>query len=310
MQKQLKRLDHDASTRDSIFQYYQTRALQLKPYGYVLEFISSRLLTLNGSDPFVVVPYYMAKFNKDNKVYWSFYLPLEFRGKGLSDVFVQDIKTNYIGNDSAVITIPDCNIETWLIKYNIPYVAISDHYSTLPEYVIMEREYGDAKARRSGLYLMNHIDEGVDIMLGREASEQAIRAFIAHPMLQDDDHFRYKHELSANNVIKHCSREVIVLCMEYRKVANAYLCKPETDGWTQEQIKFHCPIIMSEVKEMLIADKIQNYKDFLQFHALSHPRRRELFVYFNNWIEYLNCQEYANHWINKQNITVKLPVNY
>jgi hypothetical protein len=310
MQKQLKRLDHDANTRDSIFQYYQTRALQLKPYGYVLEYISSSLFIINDADPLTTAQYYIAKFRKDSKVYWSFYLPLEFRGKGLSDTFAKDIKTNYIGNDSAVITIPDCNIETWLIKYNIPYVAISDHYSTLSEYVIMEREYGDAKARRSGLYLMNHIDEGANIMIKRNASEEAVKAFIAHPMLQDDEHFFDKKELLLNKVMVHCSKYTLLLCMEYRKVANAYLCKPETDGWTQEQIKFHCPILMDDIREMLIADKVQNYKDFLQFHALSHPRRNELFAYFNNWIDYLGCSSFANHWINKQNITVKLPVNY
>ena len=41
--------------------------------------------------------------------------------------------------------------------------------------------------------------------------------------------------------------------------------------------------MLPEVRDMLIADKIQNYKDFLFYHKGTHPRSRELEEYFKNW---------------------------
>jgi hypothetical protein len=35
---------------------------------------------------------------------------------------------------------------------------------------------------------------------------------------------------------------------------------------------------------MLIADKVQNFKDFRTYHADSHSRRQELDVYFRQWL--------------------------
>ena len=42
---------------------------------------------------------------------------------------------------------------------------------------------------------------------------------------------------------------------------------------------------------MLIADKIQNKKDFELYHKGSHPRSMELDHYFNNWLKRLNISE-------------------
>lgn len=300
----MKRLNPNAEMFSEIVQYYHTRALQAKPYGYELDQVISMTCVQDG----VRFPYAVAKFKKESQLYLSFYLPYQFRGKGYSDIYAEEIKLVLKAVNASMITFKDCHFSDWLDKKNIPYVLLSDTYIDLPEYIVMSKVYGDEKASRSGLYLMNHIDEGAGIMVRRKASEHAIAAFIAHPMLQDDEHFEDDYQLKLNNVIKHCSKYTIVLCMEYRKVANAYLCKPETDGWTQEQIKFHCPLIMPEVKEMLIADKVQNYKDFLQFHALTHPRRNELYTYFNNWIKYLDCEEFAQKWIAQEMVKVQLPV--
>jgi len=42
-----------------------------------------------------------------------------------------------------------------------------------------------------------------------------------------------------------------------------------------------------EVKQMLIADRAQNYKDFMLHHCGKHERSGELYKYFNNWFELL-----------------------
>ena len=42
---------------------------------------------------------------------------------------------------------------------------------------------------------------------------------------------------------------------------------------------------------MLIADKIQNRKDFELYHKETHPRSAELDKYFRNWLQKLNIDE-------------------
>ena len=67
--------------------------------------------------------------------------------------------------------------------------------------------------------------------------------------------------------------------MEYRRVANSYLSHDVPEDF----VGFSC----EEVKQMLIADKVQNYKDFLIYHSETHPRKEELDFYFNKWFEFL-----------------------
>jgi len=37
-----------------------------------------------------------------------------------------------------------------------------------------------------------------------------------------------------------------------------------------------------------VADKIQNYKDFLIYHQKTHARSKELNEYFQNWLKKLD----------------------
>ena len=48
---------------------------------------------------------------------------------------------------------------------------------------------------------------------------------------------------------------------------------------------------MQEVNTMLIADKIQNRKDFELYHEKTHERSIELKEYFSNWLERLGVTE-------------------
>jgi hypothetical protein len=83
------------------------------------------------------------------------------------------------------------------------------------------------------------------------------------------------------------SSEVLILTMEYRRVANSYLSKDKVTDF----VGFSCP----EIKEMLTADKIQNYKDFLLYHKDTHPRSAALESYFHNWFELLGV-DYEGDW--------------
>jgi len=48
--------------------------------------------------------------------------------------------------------------------------------------------------------------------------------------------------------------------------------------------------IPTEVKYMLLADKLQNYKDFKRYHKGEHLRTEELDSYFNKWLDYLDVE--------------------
>ena len=293
----MKRLNPSSDTPEEIVQYYYTRALQLKPYGF-------ELLSIKRVET-ITFKYVFAVFLKNNKTYLSFYLYNSFRGKGNSEAFAEAIKYQLDCYNATALTAPECKLATFFTRHNIRYHYLENSHLEYLEYKLISDYYGDQKAKRSNLYLMNHVDEGIAIMLERGASEDAIKAFIAHPMFQDDEHFLDCENLESNIVVANCSKKVILLCAEYRKVANAFLCKPHTDNWDIDQIRDVTSIIIKDVHEMLVADKVQNHKDFLQHHALSHPRRSALFNYFNKWFQVLDCQEYAENWISNQNIVMR-----
>jgi hypothetical protein len=78
----------------------------------------------------------------------------------------------------------------------------------------------------------------------------------------------------------------LALAMEYRWVANSYLSQRMIQSIDEIQLS---PLI--EVQQMLIADKIQNRKDFDRYHRDTHPRARELDRYFRNWLTALEITE-------------------
>lgn len=73
--------------------------------------------------------------------------------------------------------------------------------------------------------------------------------------------------------------KVLLLAMEYRRVANSYLSKDNITSF----VGFTTP----EIKQMLYADKVQNEKDFALYHEGKHERSKELREYFNNWLNIL-----------------------
>ncbi len=142
-------------------------------------------------------------------------------------------------------------------------------------YKLISNYYGDQTAKRSGVKLMNHIDEGIEILKSINADQETIDAYCLHPILQSDDAFNQNYTLDFTGI----PTSSLLLAMEYRRVANSYLSKNKIEdfvGFTNEKIK-----------QMLFADKIQNEKDFALYHEGTHPRSKELREYFDNWINIL-----------------------
>lgn len=150
-------------------------------------------------------------------------------------------------------------------------------------YRYISEYYGDRVAARSQVKLINHIDEGLEILTMIGASDDAKEAFCMHPIIQNSDDLAKNYAWAFDIDPIYVSGRVMLLAMEYRNIANQYLSHREIDSLDD--------IVLSpipEVNDMLIADKIQNYKDFLIYHQGNHPRSRELTHYFCNWLKKLN----------------------
>lgn len=149
----------------------------------------------------------------------------------------------------------------------------------MKEYDVIKQFYGTQVAARSGVPLMNHIDEGCELLVAWLRPDIELAAFCLHPIVQNDE------PADATWVTW---SEAYDLACEYRDRANAYLCRTDTD-WIQtpDDLAMHMQPMSTACAYLLLADKVQNQKDFLIYHSLTHPRAAELQRYFSVWIGYL-----------------------
>lgn len=162
------------------------------------------------------------------------------------------------------------------LAVSVAFAKNSDEYRAVSGF------YQNTRAQRSQVPLMNHINEGL-VILGRlGASQNAMKAYCLHPLFQNDRELNSVGELYVTSLGESYTTQ---LAMEYRRVANAYLakCKMPEGGIQLSPLK--------EVNDMLIADKVQNRKDFLRYHFDTHPNSDRLNQYFIEWLEALNVLE-------------------
>ena len=130
---------------------------------------------------------------------------------------------------------------------------------------------------------MRHIDHGLKILHHIGASERAQRAYCLHPLVQADS------DLAANiSRLRDLTDdvEVIALALEYRNIANSTLSTRMITGASEIPLS-----PLPEVNAMLVADKVQNRKDFIIHHRGEHPRSDALDRYFRLWLERLGIAE-------------------
>ncbi len=152
-------------------------------------------------------------------------------------------------------------------------------YNQFPEYRFIQHVYKGKEATRSHVPYIQHIDEGLVILECIGADMLTRRAYCLHGALQsDEDLHEYFYQLPDT-----CHPKAVALAMEYRRVANSYLSTHHFE---------HIDIgPLFEVGQMLVADKVQNRKDFEIYHQNTHPRSQELSVYFHKWQEQLGISE-------------------
>ena len=184
------------------------------------------------------------------------------------------------------------------------------------EYLYISKVYGDVRAKRSNLPLMNHIDEGLDVLETLNASDEAKRAFCIHPIFQSENLIDYRNDYLGMST----DEDFIIVRLDekYSVLANTFLCRPQTDNWDKSEIAKqliaanNCSYIISDdISNMLLADKTQNYKDFMLHHYGIHERSIELFNYFHLWIKVLNPSVInftgLNNWLETNNVLPFFP---
>lgn len=176
------------------------------------------------------------------------------------------------------------------------------------EYAAIAAFYADRKAKRSQVPLMHHIDEGCAILweyahLQAERDPQATclqdalacatlaaRAYCLHPLFQADPDL----VSAGRRVVSQCDPQMVMFAMEYRARANDWLSDKVVlkDGTPVSQGE-PSPGVLHEVRLMLVADKVQNHKDFARHHRGTHDHSAELEHYFQHWLRVLGIDAVA-----------------
>lgn len=213
-------------------------------------------------------------FSHGGESYTSIYVYKSTRNKGHMSDYIR------LHPSERFCTTPHCELETYFMKKGVEHVVLQECPHL--EYQMVQQYYGETCTDRTGIHMMNHIDEGIFILDQIGASELAIRAYIIHPLLQSDGDMLAFFGGDGPEVIP---PRVLLLATEYRNIANAHLSyhKSGSDSFLLSPLK--------DVNDMLIADKIQNRKDFELYHSDTHPRAARLEQYFTEWLEKLGVSE-------------------
>jgi hypothetical protein len=159
-------------------------------------------------------------------------------------------------------------------------------------YRAVRTHYGERMAQRSGVPLIQHIDDGLVVLQAIGACDDAAEAFCLHPLFQSDEAIGTAlEELD----LWAFSPKALVLVMEHRRQANAWLPdKVWNNGPLVSQLRQSgnpAPGPLFEVRHMLIADKVQNCKDFIAHQMGTHPRSAELHHYYLQWLQALHVDQ-------------------
>lgn len=157
-------------------------------------------------------------------------------------------------------------------------------------YSIVSEFYEGKSAARSGVPYMAHVDEGVKILKAISATDDAIGGYCLHPLVQSNVDFLASIEDGTlhNKLVSSAYMPHVLLAVEYRNIANAFLSNKAYTLADAEYANIKQALNdNSDLRDMLIADKVQNRKDFEIYHINTHPRATELDFYFKRWLNEL-----------------------
>lgn len=268
MYKDKKRFDFDIDNHKDAVGYIKNRATQLLRFG-------AKLIEIQKYKEAVV-----GIFEYKKSTYQSIYILKSFRKNN----HFQKIHSL---NKMPILVCREDKIEDFLknkgYDYKLIVVEDSNPYVTISKYL------GDEVTWKSKKFKMDHIDEGLAIMEIRNASKYAKSAFCLHPMMQDDCDLR-KHRSGKGLSLPDSMvpMRVLINVMDFRSVANEY----KLFSYPRKKIKSVYDIRKSPLKdvdEMLIADKVQDRKDFEVYGVYGDEKDHA--EYFKNWLERLDIKD-------------------
>lgn len=264
------RFDPDANTLAGAADYFEHRAAQGLMDGWRWEGLTEALVADDatwGARTVCVSP--------EGVRHQSVYVLASHRGHGHLSRYVASAELPFV-------TGPDCDLERFFQQRGVAY-ALAGTFTLTREYRAIERRFVGRRAARSGVLYMNHIDEGLAVLRDLGATDRAKRAWCLHPLLQLDADLPGSY---ADLAALSDDPAVLVLAMEYRNVANAHLSRRVVDSIDDIAMS-----PLAEVGDLLRADKVQNYKDFLLHHRDTHPRADALHRYFRQWLRRLSVDD-------------------
>lgn len=271
----MKRFEYNANDVDTAIHYLKNRAVQLLSNDF---FWSGNIKLLKNKNNIWGVE---TTFTKEKEIYYSIYTLAGSRGNG----YTKNHLLNHSKLNNKFITVPDCNVFNFLNRY--VNTTLTCNHQLWDEYKYIENYYKNNITNRSKQYLMNHIDEGIAILNSINATENSIKAFMLHPMIQNDDALYNNLDFLVSSKL---NRYVMSYALEYRNIANSYLSPMELHPGYKDFNKIKLSPLKN-VNDMLIADKIQNRKDFEIYHIKTHDKSAWLQVYFKQWLNRLNIKE-------------------
>lgn len=222
------------------------------------------------------VGYFFKSISEEHrrKKFFALYILEKFRNKGLYMKIYERVKSIQGNENLILVAFPECELENFFIKKNISYIIFKHSEA----YKIIQNFYQDQRAKRSGIPYIYHIEEGLSIMkLFYNTCQNVMDAYALHPIFQENKNLQNNFN---GSFLYNLTPQVIILAMEYRKTANSYLSYMSLNNYVSSPLK--------EIKLMLKADKIQNYKDFKKYlYKINDKKSEQLNDYFMNWFTIL-----------------------
>jgi hypothetical protein len=257
----MERFPRSAASHAEARRYLHNRAVQLLAAG--VRFTSYE----DGED------HVLARIEYQGRTYASAYLLEGARGRRRY--------LEIVGAAGPILTVPDCRLEGYLRRHGVPHVVVEPHPDCRAEYAAVEAHYGDRRAGRTAAFYMDHIDEGLKVLVDIGAGALAAKVYCLHPLFQGDSDLLAT--AGRDGGLVGLDPLAIAGAVEYRHVANNYL------SFHASQTPALSPL--AAVNEALVADKVQNRKDFERYHRGTHPRSARLAEYFSEWLTALGVTE-------------------
>lgn len=151
-------------------------------------------------------------------------------------------------------------------------------FSAWSEYRQISQFYGTRTTLRTKIPWINHINEGVVLIHQLEGSIHEAKAFCLHPLFQADETYHAALSEACRIYNLNTNPEVLFSVLGYREAANRWL----RNAVTPTNLPQKHPL--ESVNIMLMADKIQNRKDFEANEAVFGVEdAASLHSYFDSW---------------------------